>query len=108
MWLSRPPLVPCPCRRLSHPRFIRGAHLHWTEIDGQTADLAVESERYLIVFVVDPGAGVEPDVEGLIGHLKEGNRISLLPGGNDLAVHLQDAAAALGNAGAVISVVEPD
>src|SRR6266571_1743993 len=44
----------------------------------------------------------------LVGYLQESDRVGLLPGGDDLAVYLQLTAASLGNAGAVIGVVEPD
>src|SRR6266436_5127202 len=87
---------------------VRSGQLHRPEVDGQLIDLAVECERYLVVLVVDPRAGVDADVEGLVGHLQESDRVWLLLCVDDLIVHLQYAGAALGDAGTVIGVVEHD
>src|SRR4051812_29344942 len=102
-----PMSVPRPRRRFAHFHLVCGGQHHRPEFDGQFVDLAVERERQLIVRV-HSGAGVEPDIESLVGHLQESDRVGLLAGGDDLSVHFQFTAAALGNAGPVISVVERD
>ncbi len=82
------------------------SQLHWPEVDGQLVDLAVEGERHLVVLIVDACAGVDSDIEGLVRHLQESDRVGLVPCGDDLAVHFQLAAASLGNAGTFIGVVK--
>src|SRR5207245_11077059 len=54
-----------------------------------------------------PRAGVGPEVEGFGGYLQESDRVGLLAGGDNLAVYLQHPVASLGNARAVIGIVEP-
>src|SRR5450631_2113646 len=100
------PLVFCPGDRFCRFFLIRGKQLRRTELDGQFVDLAVECERHLVVLFVHRRAGVDADVEGLVSHLQERDRICLFSGGDDLAVHRQHAGAALRDAGAVIGVVE--
>src|SRR5271166_2311868 len=78
------------------------------EAIGQLVDRAVEGKRHLIVVVVHSGAEINADVEGLVSHFQEGDRVWLLPCGNYLSVHLQYTAAALGDARTVIGVVEHD
>src|SRR5271167_1022366 len=57
--------------------------LRRTEFEGQLVDLAGEWERYLIVVVVHSGAGIHADVEGLVSHLQECDRVCLLSCGDD-------------------------
>src|SRR5271166_5475966 len=78
------------------------------EAKGQLVDRAGEGKRHLIVVVVHSGAEIDANVEGFISHFQEGDRVCLLPCGNGLAVHLQYAAAALGDARTVIGVIEHD
>src|SRR3954451_6292637 len=69
-------------------------------------DLAVECERHLIVLVVHARPGIDPDIESLVSHLKERDRVGLLSRGDDFVVHFQDTAASLGNPRTVIGVFE--
>src|SRR6266404_9304144 len=94
--------------RFLHLLFFSSGQLHRSEVDGQLIYLTVECERHLIVLVIDPRAGIDPDVEGLVRHLQESDRVWLLLCGDDLTVHLQHPRAALGDAGTVIGVVEHD
>src|ERR1019366_3390858 len=82
--------------------------LHRPELEGQLVDLAVERERHLVVLVVHTRSGIDPNIEGLVSHLEESDGVCLLLRVDDLAVHLQHTGAALGDARAVIGVVEHD
>src|SRR4051794_33947791 len=85
-------LVSRSCRGVARFSLIRGSQQHRPEVDGQLVDLSVECERHLIV-AAHSRSGIEPDVEGLIRHLEEGDRVGLLAGGNDLAVNFEFTAA---------------
>src|SRR5450631_3644880 len=91
--------------RFLHPSEIFVGQLRRPEIEGQLVDGAVEGERYLVVVLVYGRASVDTDVEGLIGHLQERDRVRLLMRVDDLAIHFEHTRAPLGDAGAVIRVV---
>src|SRR6266704_627743 len=52
--------------------------LRRSELDRQLVDRAVECERHLVIPFVHRCPGVEPDVEGLVSHLQERDRVWLL------------------------------
>ena len=61
-----------------------------------------------IVVEVHRRAGVEPDVEALVGRHEERNGVLDRLAGDLLAIHAQHAGAALGEAGAVVLEVKYD
>lgn len=48
--------------------------LHRPEVKGQLIDLAVETERHLVVVVIHSRAGVDADIEGFVLRQQERNR----------------------------------
>ena len=78
------------------------------EIEGQLVDRAIEAEGHLVVLIVHPGAGVGPDIEGLVERQCERDCLGDLQRADLATVHLQHAGAALPEAGAVIREVEHD
>jgi hypothetical protein len=64
------------------------------------------AEWHLVVGVVHRRAGVGPDVEGLVDRQDRRSALGHAVGCDLLAIHLQDAAAALGHAGPVVFEVE--
>src|SRR5213593_1178848 len=94
-------------RILKLPLVLRG-QLGWSEVDGQLVDPAVECERHLVILVVHRCAGINPDVEGLVGHLEERDRVWLLLGRHDLSVDLEHPRAAFRDPRTVIRVLEHD
>src|SRR3954470_13117597 len=79
--------------------FVLGGHLRWFQLDCQLVELAGEAKRRLVVLVVHACAGIDSDIERLINRHEGRNGVwSGLPG-NLLAVHGQDAGAALSHAG---------
>src|SRR5882724_9198671 len=78
------------------------------ELEGHVVDRTVECEGHLVVLVVHRRAGVDPDVEGLITRDQERDGFWDLLRGDLLAVHLQHAATALCDAGAVAREIELD
>src|SRR4051794_39257662 len=106
--IARPPSVfPCGSR---FPQFVlvfRG-QLHWTKLEGQLVDHAIEAERRLVVIVVDRRSRVATNVEGLVAHRQERDRMWDLLVRDLLAIHSQQPGAALSKAGAVIGEVKLD
>src|SRR5947207_14881128 len=94
-------LVLGPGESFVNDLLIRRRQLLRPEVEGQLVDLAVEAERHLIVLVVHRRAGVYSNVEGLVTRYQERDRARNLPRGDVVAVHLQNAGAALRDAGAV-------
>ena len=78
------------------------------EFEGELAELAGETERHLIILVVHWRPGVHADVEGLVDAHQERDGVRDRLGGNLLAVHRQDAGAALAGAGAVVFEIKHD
>src|SRR5882672_4364961 len=73
----RPYLISRPGDRIPHLPLVLFGQLRRSEFDGQLVDLAVECERHLVVLFVHRRAGVNPDVKGLVSHLKERDRVWL-------------------------------
>src|SRR4029077_11402219 len=84
------------------------AKLRRTGLDGQLVDRALEREWRQIILVVHSCAGIHTDIEGLVNYLLESNRVFLLSGSDLLSVYLEDTSAALGDAGAIIGIIEHD
>src|SRR3990172_1018827 len=103
--LSRPPLVPRLPLELED---LRERSLDRSLLDRQLVELAGEAERHLVVAVVDRGARVDADVEGLVLREHERQRLRNLLRIDHLAVHLQRAAAAEPEADAVVLEVEDE
>ena len=76
---------------------VRRHHLRRAEFEGQLVDLAGEGKRNLVVRVVHSGSGVHANIEGLVRHFQERDRVWLLLCDDFFAVHLQHTGAALGN-----------
>src|SRR5271169_552173 len=89
--------LPVLVRQLLFPEFYR-----------QLGNLAGEAERHLIVLVVDRGASVDSNVEGLVYRHEERNRVRNFLVGDFLVVHFEDAGAALAGAGSVVREVKHD
>src|ERR1044072_9220790 len=82
--------------------------LHRSHLDRQLVELAVEAERQLIVLVVDPRAGIDTHIEGLVDRDDERNGVWHRVGGDFLAVDFQHTRSALAKARSAISEVELD
>ena len=78
------------------------------QLDRQLVELAGEPERRLVVVVVHARAGIHPDVEGLVNRHEERNGVRHRLAGDFLAVHRQDAGAALAETGTVVFEVKHD
>src|SRR6266567_7170319 len=103
-----PSLVVRSGGRLSHPHLFRSREVRRPEVERHVVDLAVEAKWYLVVLIVYPGAGVEPDVEGLVRRQQERDRLWDLQRTDLVAVDLEHSGAALCDARAVIPKVEHD
>src|SRR5208282_2419388 len=98
---------------MSHNQSSRGSlffllgHLRRAEFEGQLVDRAGELERRLVA-MVDAGAGIESNVEGLIKGHQQRNRVldGLLV--QLLAIHREHSGAAFAGAGSIVFEIKLD
>src|SRR5258706_6469071 len=65
-WVWRSILVVRSGGRFPHLHLFRSCQMRRSEIKRHAVDLAVEPKWHLVVLIVDPGAGIHPDVEALV------------------------------------------
>src|SRR4051794_17971497 len=68
--------------RLPHLRLLRSRQMRRSKVERHIVDLAVEPKWHLIVLVVDPGARIDPDVEGFVRREQERDRLGDLQSPN--------------------------
>src|SRR3954454_4257505 len=96
------------CARVPNDLMLVAGELHRPDLDGELVKLAGEAEGHLIVLVVNGGTGIDTHVEGFLDGNDERNGVRDLVGGDLLLFHLQDARAALAEAGSIVFEVEHD
>ena len=101
-------LIVRACEAFLKVRLTPRRYLRRPELDGQLVELAGEAERRLVVLVVHARAGIHADIEGLVDRHEGRDGVRDLLAIHFLAVHRQDAGAALGHAGAVVFEVKHD
>src|SRR5260221_3931655 len=88
--------------RFPHLHLFHSCQMRRSKIERHVVDLAVEPERHLVVLIVDPRAGIDPDVEGLVRGQQEWNGFGDLQSPNLAAVDLQHSGAALCDASSTL------
>jgi hypothetical protein len=78
------------------------------QLDRQLVNCPGETERWLVVIIVNPSAGIHADVEGLVDRLHKRNGARDRFAGDYLAVHRQDATTTFPEPGTIVFEVKFD